>query len=371
MCSVTASAGRRDKKLEVPDAIDITPVASASEIPALADLLAKAGWTPTPELSGAFEAGAIFSVTSQGHQVALRTCFADPPDQHTYTQAEVMTQLQAGVSVDIGLGSVGGSVGIVKKVKFGTPTHYALPSLKMVPTEECQQDLSRAASMGQDTSTMYVVKEALFAEIAEQTCGTIDASGRFVGLGEAEAELAMACAQVSLEPVAVAFRTVPVDDLMPSGTSNVVVPGGPSGTVVTPGGFSSTLDVSTALADQACQETAQELAHAQHSAKVEEAAAATVEEATTYSEGLLRLYTKTNSQGVNPGVTEEDLARVRSLPEVAVVCPSLMLMLDGFNLEDDPLSFMVPKPIVQGLPVEHLKALRQGGSRLLAEVLPT
>ena len=61
---------------------------------------------------------------------------------------------------------------------------------------------------------------------------------------------------------------------------------------------------------------------------------ATVAEAQASTQGLLRIYTKTNAQGINPGVTEADLDRVRALPEVAVVAPTLMLMLDGFNLEE-------------------------------------
>ena len=57
---VTAQAGRRDRdKGKLAEAVDTKPVASASEIPALAELLGKAGWTPTPELSGTFEAGAL------------------------------------------------------------------------------------------------------------------------------------------------------------------------------------------------------------------------------------------------------------------------------------------------------------------------
>jgi len=208
-----AVAGRRDK---LEKAVGAKPATSAAEIPALAELLERAGWQPTPELSGTFEAGAIFTVTQLGHQLALEGCFEVAPKVSTYTQAEVITQLQAGVSVKVGAGAgtVGAEVGLVKKVKFGTPTHFALPALEMEPTPDCEAKLKKAAQRGLALSQMYVVKEVLFAEIAEQTCGRVDIEGRFVGLGQAEAELAMACAQDSLEPVAVAYRTEAVTRLL-------------------------------------------------------------------------------------------------------------------------------------------------------------
>jgi transposase InsO family protein len=67
VCAGAASwaRGRRDEAVDAARAAtDRGPAASASEIPAPANLLAKAGWTPTPELSGVFEAGRIFEYTS-------------------------------------------------------------------------------------------------------------------------------------------------------------------------------------------------------------------------------------------------------------------------------------------------------------------
>lgn len=83
-----------------------------------------------------------------------------------------------------------------------------------------------------------------------------------------------------------------------------------------------------------------------------------VEESKAYTRGVVRLFTKTNAQGINPGITEEDLAAVRALPEVAVASPTLVLYLDGFDLEADPLSFATPKPLVEGVAPEHAELLR-------------
>jgi len=225
--SADVAAGRGGDVL--PDG----PAASAAEIPALADLLDRAGWQPTPELSGAFRAGSIFVATDMGHQLALSDCFPGEVVESAYTQAEVITQLQAGVRVDLGAGSVGGSAGVVKKLKFGAPSHRALPALEMTPTDACRSRLLAAPARGWDLSKMYAVKEVLRAEIAEQTCGRVDAQGRFVGLGSAEVELAAACAQVSLEPVAVAFRTLRVEELIgpaaaPGVTLSMTAPSGES-----------------------------------------------------------------------------------------------------------------------------------------------
>ncbi len=83
-----------------------------------------------------------------------------------------------------------------------------------------------------------------------------------------------------------------------------------------------------------------------------------LEESKAYTRGVVRLFTKTNAEGINPGITEEALATVRALPGVDVVSPTLVLYLDGFDLEADPLSFATPKPLVEGLAPEHASVLR-------------
>lgn len=191
---------------------DSGPAASAAEIPVLAKLLDKAGWEPTPELSGVFKTGSIFQEDGATHSLMVRSCFEGEEVQDTYTSAEVVTQLQAGVRVKFGLGSVKGSGELIKKVKFGTPVHATLERLAMIPTKACSKMLEQVGKM--EIETMYAVQEVLTAEIAEQTCGRLDATGTFVGLGTAEAELSMACMQESLEPVAVAYRVVPLKELV-------------------------------------------------------------------------------------------------------------------------------------------------------------
>ncbi len=61
------------------------------------------------------------------------------------------------------------------------------------------------------------MRELLRAEIAEQTCGRLNAEGRIVRLGSADAAMAAACAQASLEPVGVGYRTVPLNEVLAKG----------------------------------------------------------------------------------------------------------------------------------------------------------
>jgi hypothetical protein len=176
-------------------------------MPALATLLAAADWAPTPELSGVFEPGVIFAeeAEGQGHRPLARGCVATAPTDSSYTAAELVTQLQAGVAVG---GFVRGSTSFVKKLRFETPVQRSIATLDLVLTADCAARLARLDA--QTLARAYVVQEVLSARISEQTCGEVDAAGRFVGLGGADAALTEACAQVSLEPVAVGYRTVPL-----------------------------------------------------------------------------------------------------------------------------------------------------------------
>jgi len=202
-----ASAGPRN---DLKAAKNAGPSASAAEIPALAKLLDKAGWDPTPELSGVFQVGRIFMDDGFGHSLMVRECFDAEAGSDSYTSAEVVSQLQAGVRVKIGVeASASGS--LEKKVKFGAPVHHTLERLAMVLTEDCAAMLSMVSD--EDLARMYAVQEVLTAEITEQTCGRIDAEGKFV-VGGADLELERSCSQESLEPVAVAYRSVPLRELV-------------------------------------------------------------------------------------------------------------------------------------------------------------
>jgi hypothetical protein len=159
-----------------------------------------------------FQAGSIFEKTAMGDRTLADNCIEARPRESTYTAAELVTSLQAGVSVGGGLVSGGAHAGIVKKVKFGTPTQVTIPGIDLELSKSCTEKLKKLPISRLQSA--YVVQEVLKAEISEQTCGKVDAQGSFGGLSAAEAAYAAACAQASLEPVAVGYRTVPLAELM-------------------------------------------------------------------------------------------------------------------------------------------------------------
>ena len=57
----------------------------------LARLLEKTAWTPTTELSGLFQAGHIFGVTTLGHRTLADNCVSSTPPQNTDTSPELVT----------------------------------------------------------------------------------------------------------------------------------------------------------------------------------------------------------------------------------------------------------------------------------------
>jgi len=79
-----------------------------------------------------------------------------------------------------------------------------------------------------------------------------------------------------------------------------------------------------------------------------------------YVKGTIHLATKTNKEGENPGITDDDIAVAKEIPGVKTVVATITLMFDGFNLEDSPLPFVEPKPLVEGLPPEHAERMRPG-----------
>jgi len=129
----------------------------------------------------------------------------------------------------------------------------------MTPTEACREAIARMSSGGMELEQMYVIEEALSAEIVEQTCGRVDASGHFDVLGAADAAFA-ACAEINSEPVVVAYRTQPIRSLLAADGGRV-------------NGIAGHLEVSAETAEQVCQRAAFREAMRSQTASLEAAAA--------------------------------------------------------------------------------------------------
>lgn len=73
-----------------------------------------------------------------------------------------------------------------------------------------------------------------------------------------------------------------------------------------------------------------------------------VADAEEYVGSAVFLSTKTNAEGINPGITEADLAHIRALPGVRAVHPQLAIMLDGWDPSAYTFSLGTTQPIVLG-----------------------
>ena len=189
----------------------IGPAASAADLAPLADLLAQTGWQTTPEFSGVFSPGAVFSKEDGQHRLLATDCVEADAVAHAYPSVDLVRSLRTGVSVRWGVGRARADAELVRRMTFGAPTQETLPRWSVSLTEACRTRLQQLPPG--ERSAVYLVEEVLKARIEQQTCGRLDARGKLVALGSAEAELAAACAQVSHEPVAVGYRVVSAADL--------------------------------------------------------------------------------------------------------------------------------------------------------------
>ncbi len=83
-------------------------------------------------------------------------------------------------------------------------------------------------------------------------------------------------------------------------------------------------------------------------------------DAEAYVGHAIFLSTKTNRDGVNPGVTSAHLERLRAMPGVRAIVPQLVLMLDGWDPSAYLLSVGTNDPVVLGEVPEPAGADRPG-----------
>ena len=147
----------------------------SQSIPSLQQLLSRAGWSIPPELSGAFRPGDVYKIGPDGlHRLQLDGCIEAERRASSYTSISVVSQLQAGVLLSAGM-----HAGLQRKLRFGRPEHVQIPQLDMQLSAGCVQKIREAAQQGENLSRWYVIREALYAEVDEQICGSLSLRGRF------------------------------------------------------------------------------------------------------------------------------------------------------------------------------------------------
>jgi len=183
-------------------------------LPDVEQMLTQAGWTMTPEMAALYSRPGDILSESNVLQISGPNCFEAEVEEGAFATMEVTRSMSAGVRARVKVVNVRGGVALEKKIIFDTPVTRRIAELSLVPTSECADKLRAAQARGKDLSGWYVITESLSAVIQQQQCGSYDAeAGTF--LVSADASVQQACAQTSLEPVAVAFKTMRVLSLMP------------------------------------------------------------------------------------------------------------------------------------------------------------
>ena len=198
----TVHAGKKNVSTEIPGAL-----------PELATILESAGWAMSPELSGAYKIGDIYDDATNRLWAEGERCFAASPRESPYTSVDVRRTLQGGVRVSNIVGTVGGSGELTRRMLFDAPTHTQLAGMDLNLAPDCEDALRDELDRGGDLTGRYVIVEVLAARILEQTCGTWNAKLKAFVVS-ADAAVKEACAVESLEPVAVAVKTLSVGDLL-------------------------------------------------------------------------------------------------------------------------------------------------------------
>jgi hypothetical protein len=187
--------------------------AAAEQVPDIEELLQRAGWTITPEMSAAYaQPGDIFDENNTLLKNGV-DCFDAEVKEGAYASMEVNRSLETGVRMQVMVTGSRAEMGIQKKMTFDTPILRRIPQWDLIPNASCLQSLRRVENQRKDISGLYVITESLSAIIQKQECGSFSVeAGGWVISGDAKVQ--QLCEQTSLEPVAVAFKTWPVTKLL-------------------------------------------------------------------------------------------------------------------------------------------------------------
>jgi formylglycine-generating enzyme required for sulfatase activity len=202
-------------------------------LPDIEEMLTQAGWTMTPEMSAKFSRPGDILDAKNTTLVDGADCFTAEVKEGAFAKMEVTRSMSAGVRMRIQVVGVRGGVALEKKIIFDTPIFRQISRFKLVPSAQCVGFLRAAEQRGEDTSGWYVITESLSAVIQQQQCGEYNAkAGTF--LVSADASVTQACAQTSLEPVAVAYKTMPAAVLLQQAGPQAIAPAAPAAAPAAP-----------------------------------------------------------------------------------------------------------------------------------------
>lgn len=187
-----------------------------SKPPSLERLVSEAGWTPTPELSGAFQAGAVFEQNgvAQRPWAAAGTCMTKEVTSFSYAEQTINRTLGAGVTF---AKMAGADLDSEFELKFGAPSHRSVP-LGASLTDECRTRLILERDRGRDLANFYVVTDSLEAVVKESRSLSSNASLAEGVIPQAPVGASGGFSRGreirSNESVVVGFKTKPIADLL-------------------------------------------------------------------------------------------------------------------------------------------------------------
>ena len=275
------------------------------KVPAIEEVVAAEGFTPTPSQSEIYKPGAVLVPNDRGgHDVVVEGCIETEPSVSIMSQSSIATTLAGGVSARLGVARGGASAGVEKRLSFVDPEQRTIPLAKLLPSETCIAGVKTAAAY-QDLSDAIVLHDVLVAIIKNTVCTKADSSGGVVALAAAEAAAFSECVQESDGQVPLGYKAVPLPKALAlagaggasvspiggsSGSSMMAAPQSPTAPPVAQGsgGFGSmgSLDVDARLREQACTETAKVDGAAARVARLQAAERAQQEEASSAWRGM-------------------------------------------------------------------------------------
>ena len=191
------------------------PPVVVDRVPTLQEVVEAEGWTATPTQSGIYKPGTVLVPNARGtHDVVATGCVLVEPEVEVMSQSSIASTLKGGVKGSFGAGSAAASAGITKQLTFVDPEQRTIPLGKLQPTEACRAELEVAARF-QDLSGAIVVHDVLVAIVKNTVCKRVEANGRVVALGEADAAGFSDCVQESAGQVPVGFKSKGLGQLVP------------------------------------------------------------------------------------------------------------------------------------------------------------
>ena len=232
------------------------------------ELLALKGWTSLSETSAQYATGQLWSPERRQMTACVVATATTAPAKllETKGSAGFMVSGRAGALAVSGGGEIQADFMKVQKVTDSSTS--VIDAFDLELSEKCSENLIKRRSSGIDISAWWVITETFNATVIERTCEGKEAVAKArIMLARGEISGESSCSEETIETGVIAFKGVPVTELLEDATMPVAVPAAASVPVAVAapsqatasvdfGGVGRGLDVPERLRQQRCDETA-------------------------------------------------------------------------------------------------------------------